>query len=40
MTILVTGVTGLVGSGLLRRFVDAGLDCVRWCDRARKLLLE
>jgi site-specific recombinase XerD len=27
MTILVTGGTGLVGSRLLRRFVDAGLDC-------------
>ena len=27
MTILVTGGTGLVGSRLLRRFVDAGVDC-------------
>ena len=27
MTILVTGGTGLVGSKLLRRFVDAGVDC-------------
>jgi nucleoside-diphosphate-sugar epimerase len=27
MGILVTGGTGLVGSRLLRRFVDAGLDC-------------
>jgi UDP-glucose 4-epimerase len=27
MTISVTGGTGLVGSRLLRRFVDAGLDC-------------
>ena len=27
MTILVTGGTGLVGSRLLRRFVDAGIDC-------------
>ncbi len=27
MTILVTGGTGLVGSRLLRRFVDAGMDC-------------
>ncbi|MCU1324506.1 MAG: NAD-dependent epimerase/dehydratase [Acidobacteriaceae bacterium] len=27
MTLLVTGGTGLVGSRLLRRFVDAGLDC-------------
>lgn len=27
MTILVTGGTGLVGSRLLRRFVDAGVEC-------------
>ncbi len=27
MTILVTGGTGLVGSRLLRRFVDAGIEC-------------
>jgi UDP-glucose 4-epimerase len=27
MSILVTGGTGLVGSRLLRRFVDAGIDC-------------
>ena len=27
MTILVTGGTGLVGSRLLRRFVDGGVDC-------------
>src|ERR1700733_7292847 len=27
MAILVTGGTGLVGSRLLRRFVDAGVDC-------------
>jgi len=27
MTVLVTGGTGLVGSRLLRRFVDAGVDC-------------
>jgi nucleoside-diphosphate-sugar epimerase len=27
MTILVTGGTGLVGSRLLQRFVDAGVDC-------------
>jgi nucleoside-diphosphate-sugar epimerase len=27
MTVLVTGGTGLVGSRLLRRFVDAGIDC-------------
>jgi len=27
MTILITGGTGLVGSRLLRRFVDAGVDC-------------
>jgi UDP-glucose 4-epimerase len=27
MSILVTGGTGLVGSRLLRRFVDAGVDC-------------
>jgi len=27
MTILVTGGTGLVGSRLLRRFADAGIDC-------------
>lgn len=27
MTIFVTGGTGLVGSRLLRRFVDAGVDC-------------
>jgi UDP-glucose 4-epimerase len=27
MTILITGGTGLVGSRLLRRFVDAGMDC-------------
>ena len=27
MTILVTGGTGLVGSRLLRRFIDAGVDC-------------
>jgi len=27
MTILVTGGTGLVGSRLLRQFVDAGIDC-------------
>src|ERR1700727_3041238 len=27
MTILVTGGTGLVGSRLLRRFADAGVDC-------------
>lgn len=27
MTILVTGGTGLVGSRLLRHFVDAGMDC-------------
>ncbi|MDQ2842899.1 MAG: NAD(P)-dependent oxidoreductase, partial [Acidobacteriota bacterium] len=27
MAILVTGVTGLVGSRLLRRFVEAGVDC-------------
>jgi UDP-glucose 4-epimerase len=27
MTILVTGGTGLVGSRLLRRFVDAGMNC-------------
>lgn len=27
MTILVTGGTGLVGSRLLRHFVDAGIDC-------------
>jgi UDP-glucose 4-epimerase len=27
LTILVTGGTGLVGSRLLRRFVDAGVDC-------------
>jgi len=27
MTILVTGGTGLVGSRLLRRFVEAGIDC-------------
>jgi UDP-glucose 4-epimerase len=27
MTILVTGGTGLVGSRLLRRFVDARVDC-------------
>jgi UDP-glucose 4-epimerase len=27
MTILVTGGTGLVGSRLLRRYVDAGVDC-------------
>ena len=27
MTILVTGGTGLAGSRLLRRFVDAGVDC-------------
>ena len=27
MTILITGGTGLVGSRLLRGFVDAGVDC-------------
>ena len=27
MTISITGGTGLVGSRLLRRFVDAGVDC-------------
>jgi len=27
MTILVTGGTGLVGSRLLKRFVEAGIDC-------------
>ena len=27
MTILVTGGTGLVGSRLLRQFVDGGADC-------------
>src|ERR1700723_4813246 len=27
MTILITGGTGLVGSRLLRRFADAGVDC-------------
>ncbi len=27
MSILLTGGTGLVGSRLLRRFVDAGIDC-------------
>jgi UDP-glucose 4-epimerase len=27
MTILLSGGTGLVGSRLLRRFVDAGMDC-------------
>ena len=37
MTILVTGGTGLVGSRLVRRFADAGVDCralVRPCKEA------
>jgi len=28
MTILVTGGTGLVGSRLLKRLVEAGIDCL------------
>jgi UDP-glucose 4-epimerase len=40
MTILVTGGTGLVGSRLLRRFVDAGVDCRALVRRARKFPLE
>lgn len=38
MAILVTGGTGLVGSRLLRRFVDAGSTAVRSYAQARKFL--
>jgi UDP-glucose 4-epimerase len=37
MTILVTGGTGLVGSRLLRRFVDAGVDCRALVRAGRKV---
>src|SRR5580658_5337518 len=37
MTILVTGGTGLVGSRLLRRFVDAGVDCRALVRPAKKV---
>jgi nucleoside-diphosphate-sugar epimerase len=40
MTTLITGGTGLVGSRLLRRFVDAGVDCRPLYGRARNFPLE
>lgn len=36
MTILVTGVTGLVGARLLPRFVEAGVDCRALVRRGKK----
>jgi uncharacterized protein YbjT (DUF2867 family) len=39
MTILVTGGTGLVGSRLLRCFVDAGVNCRALVQPGRKFPL-
>jgi UDP-glucose 4-epimerase len=40
MTILVTGATGLVGTRLLPRLVDAGVDCRALMHGGKKSLLE